>query len=177
VAVDLVERQLSVLQRTAAYLNVASDEVDRKALGLMGELQSARKEIARLQEKLARREFEAMLDHVQSVAGVSLLSARVTAPSMEMLREMTDWVRDRLGSGVVVLGTVLGGRPALVAAVTPDLVERGVDAGRLVRGLAHVVGGGGGGKPTLAQAGGRDPNRLDDALRQAPRMLEDMMAR
>jgi alanyl-tRNA synthetase len=95
---------------------------------------------------------------------------------MDMLREMTDWVRDRLGSGVVVLGTVLAGRPALVAAVTPDLVERGVDAGRLVRGLAHVVGGGGGGKPTLAQAGGRDPNRLDDALRQAPRMLEDMMA-
>jgi alanyl-tRNA synthetase len=177
VAVDLVERQLGVLQRTAAYLNVASDEVDRKALGLLGQLQSARKEIARLQEKLARREFEAMLDHVQSVAGVSLLSARVTAPSMEMLREMTDWFRDRLGSGVVVLGTVLGGRPALVAAVTPDLVERGVDAGRLVRGLAHMVGGGGGGKPTLAQAGGRDPNRLDDALRQAPRMLEDMMAR
>jgi len=177
VAVDLVERQLGVLQRTAAYLNVASDEVDRKALGLMGELQSARKEIARLQEKLARREFEAMLDHVQSVAGVSLLSARVAAPSMDMLREMTDWFRDRLGSGVVVLGTVLAGRPALVAAVTPDLVERGVDAGRLVRGLAHMVGGGGGGKPTLAQAGGRDPNRLDDALRQAPRMLEDMIAR
>jgi alanyl-tRNA synthetase len=176
-AVDLVERQLSVLQRTAAYLNAASDEVDRKALVLLGELQSARKEIAHLQEKLARREFETMLDHVQSVAGVSLLSARVTAPSMDILREMTDWFRDRLGSGVVVLGTVLAGRPALVAAVTSDLVERGVDAGRLVRGLAHMVGGGGGGKPTLAQAGGRDPNRLDDALRQAPRMLEDMIAR
>jgi alanyl-tRNA synthetase len=176
-AVDLIERQLGVLQRTAAYLNATSDEVDRKALALLGELQSARKEIARLQEKLARREFEAMLDHVQSVAGVSLLSARVTAPSMDILREMTDWFRDRLGSGVVVLGTVLAGRPALVAAVTPDLVERGVDAGRLVRGLAHMVGGGGGGKPTLAQAGGRDPNRLDDALRQAPHMLEDMIAR
>jgi alanyl-tRNA synthetase len=111
------------------------------------------------------------------VTGVSLLSARVTAPSMEMLREMTDWFRDRLGSGVVVLGTVLSGRPALVAAVTPDLVERGVDAGRLVRGIARIVGGGGGGRPTLAQAGGRDPSRLDDALRQASRMLEEMIAR
>jgi alanyl-tRNA synthetase len=177
VAVDLVERQLGILQRAAAYLNVAPDEVDRKSLGLLDELQSVRKEVARLQEKLARREFEAMLDQVQSVAGVSLLSARVTAPNMEMLREMTDWFRDRLGSGVVVLGTVLGGRPALVAAVTPDLVERGVDADGLVRGLARMVGGGGGGKPTLAQAGGRDPSRLDDALRQASRMLEDMMAR
>jgi alanyl-tRNA synthetase len=177
VAVDLVERQLGVLRRTAAYLSVSPDEVDRKVLGLLDELQSARKEITRLQEQLSRREFEAMLDQVQSVTGVSLLSARVTAPSMEMLREMTDWFRDRLGSGVVVLGTVLGGRPALVAAVTPDLVDRGVDAGRLVRGIARIVGGGGGGRPTLAQAGGRDPSRLDDALRQAPRMLEEMIAR
>ena len=177
VAVDLVEHQLGTLRRTSAYLGVSPDEVDRKALGLLDELQSARKEITRLQEQLARREFESLLEWVQSVAGVSLLSAQVAAPSMEVLREMTDWFRDRLGSGVIVLGTVLSGRPALVAAVTSDLVERGVDAARLVRGMARVVGGGGGGRPTLAQAGGRDPSRLDDALRQAPRMLEEMLAK
>ncbi|HEY66786.1 MAG TPA: alanine--tRNA ligase [Thermoflexia bacterium] len=175
-AVDLVERQLGVLQRTAAYMGVSPDEVDRKVLSLLDELQGARKEITRLQEQLARREFEALLGQIQSVAGVSLLSARVTAPSMEVLREMTDWFRDRLGSGVVVLGTVLGERPALVAAVTPDLVKRGVNAARLVRGLARIVGGGGGGRPTLAQAGGRDPSRLDEALRQAPHMLEEQLA-
>jgi len=175
-AVDLVERQLGVLQRAAAYMGVSPDEVDRKVLSLLDELQGARKEITRLQEQLARREFEALLGQIQSVAGVSLLSARVTAPSMEVLREMTDWFRDRLGSGVVVLGTVLGERPALVAAVTPDLVKRGVNAARLVRGLARIVGGGGGGRPTLAQAGGRDPSRLDEALRQAPHMLEEQLA-
>jgi len=174
-AVELVEHQLGILQRTAAYLGVSPGEVDRKALGLLDELQSARKEITHLQERLARREFEALLDQVQSVEGVSLQSARVSVPSMEVLREMTDWFRDRLGSGVVVLGTVLGERPAFVAAVTPDLVERGVDAARLVRGMARIVGGGGGGKPTLAQAGGRDPSRLDEALRQAPRILEEML--
>jgi alanyl-tRNA synthetase len=177
VAVDLVESQLGVLRRTAAYLAATSEEVDRKVLGLLDELQSARKEITRLQEQLSRHEFEAMLDRVQAVDDVSLLSARVAAPSMEMLREMTDWFRDRLGSGVVVLGTVLGGRPALVAAVTSDLVERGVDAGKLVREMARIVGGGGGGKPTLAQAGGRDPSRLEEALSQAPRMLEEMITR
>ena len=149
--------------------------MDRKALGLLGDLQSARKEVARLQEQLARREFEMLLGQVESVAGVSLLSAQVTAPSIEVLREMTDWFRDRLGSGVVVLGTVLGERPAFVAAVTPDLVERGLDASKLVRGIARIVGGGGGGKPTLAQAGGRDAGRLGDALHQAPRMLEEML--
>jgi len=174
-AVELVEHQLGILQRTAAYLGVSPGEVDRKALGLLDELQSARKEITHLQERLARREFEALLDQVQLVEGVSLQSARVSVPSMEVLREMTDWFRDRMGSGVVVLGAVLGERPAFVAAVTPDLVERGVDAARLVRGMARIVGGGGGGKPTLAQAGGRDPSRLDEALRQAPRILEEML--
>jgi alanyl-tRNA synthetase len=175
VAVDLVEKQVGVLKRSAAYLGVAPDEVDRKVLGLMDELQSARRETARLQERLARREFESLLDTVQSVGGASLLSARVSAPSLEVLREMTDWFRDRLGSGVVALGTVLGDRPALVVAVTQDLVDRGVDASKLIRGMAQLVGGGGGGKPTLAQAGGRDPARLDDALSQAPRMLEEML--
>jgi alanyl-tRNA synthetase len=176
VAVDLVERQLGILQRAAAYLGVSPDELDRKVLGLLDELQSTRKEVARLQEELARREFEALLGQVQSVDGVSLLSARVTAPSMEVLREMTDWFRDQLGSGVVVLGTVLGGRPALVAAATSDLVKRGVDAVKLVRGMARIVGGGGGGRPTLAQAGGRDPDKLEDALHKAPDMLKEQLA-
>ncbi len=174
-AVDLVERQQGVLKRAAAYVGVAPDEVDRKTLDLLDDVQSARKEVARLQQQLARQEFESLLDQAHSVAGVTLLSARVSAPSMEVLREMTDWFRDRLGSAVIVLGTVLGERPALVAAVTPDLVERGLDAAKLVRGAARIVGGGGGGKPTLAQAGGRDRSRLDEALGQVPAMLEDVL--
>jgi len=176
-AVELVERQLGTLKRAAAYLGVTSDEVDRKVLNLLEDLQTARKEIARLQERLARREFESLLGQVESVAGAPLLRARVTAPSVDVLREMTDWFRDRLKSCVVVLGTVVNERPVLVAAVTPDLVERGVDAARLVQGVARFVGGGGGGKPTLAQAGGRDASRLDEALRQVPGVLEEMISR
>jgi alanyl-tRNA synthetase len=89
---------------------------------------------------------------------------------------MTDWFRDRLGSAVIVLGTVLSGRPALVAAVTQDLVDRGIDAGALVRDMAATVGGGGGGRPTLAQAGGRDAERLNDALGRAAGLVEEMLA-
>ena len=174
-AVDLVWHQLGTLKRTAAYLGVPADGLDRKALGLLSELQTARKEIGRLQGQLAHREFETLLDQVQSVTGISLLSARVAASEMEVMREMTDWFRDRIVSGVVVLGTVLEDRPALVAAVTDDLVARGVDAAKLVREIARVVGGGGGGKPTLAQAGGRDATRLDEALQQAAVVLEAMV--
>ncbi|HET89902.1 MAG TPA: alanine--tRNA ligase [Chloroflexi bacterium] len=175
-AVDLVERQLSTLKRAGAYLGVPPDEVDRKVLNMLDEFQSMRKEMAHLQQQLARREFETLLDQVEVVRQVSLLSARVVAPSIEVLREMTDWFRDRLGSGVIVLGTVLGERPVFVAAATTDLVQRGVDAAALIRGVARVVGGGGGGKPNLAQAGGRDASRLDEALRQAPRILEEQLA-
>lgn len=174
-AVDLVERHQDVLKRTAAYLGVSPDQVDRKALDLLDQLQSARKEIAQLQQQLARREFEALLSQTQSVADVSLLSVRVSAPNMEVLREMTDWFRDRLGSAVVVLGTVIDDRPALVAAVTSDLVKRGVDAAKLVRDAARIVGGGGGGRPTLAQAGGREPGQLDEALSRVPGMVEEML--
>ena len=175
-AVELVERQIGTLKRAAAYLGSTPDEVDRRALTLLDELQSARKEIARLEEKLARQEFESLMERVETVAGVPLISARVSAPSMEVLREMSDWFRDRLGSGVVLLGTVLEDRPAFVAAVTQDLVARGVDAARLVRHVARIVGGGGGGRPTLAQAGGRDAGRLDEALRQAASILQEVLS-
>jgi alanyl-tRNA synthetase len=89
-----------------------------------------------------------------------------------VLREMTDWFRDRLGSGVFVLGMVLDGRPALVASITQDVVEQGADAVGMVRGLGRVVGGGGGGRPTMAQAGGSDPDKLDEALARAAGILK-----
>jgi alanyl-tRNA synthetase len=175
-ALQLVERQMGVLQRAAAYLGASPDEVDRRALALLEELQAARKEIAELQKGQAKRDFEALAEQVQSVAGVSLLSARVTVASMDMLREMSDWFRERIGSGVVVLGAVVGDRPAIVAAVTSDLVSRGIDARKLIKPLARQVGGGGGGRAALAQAGGRDAGKLDIALGQAPDVLEDLLA-
>ena len=89
---------------------------------------------------------------------------RSDAQDAQALREMGDRLRDKLGSGVVVLGSVFNGRPGLLAMVTPDLVERGFDAGAIVNEAARVMGGGGGGQPRLAQAGGKDASKLDDAL-------------
>jgi len=125
-----------------------------------------------LRRELARLEFEALLQQVQVVAGVQVLAAHVRAADEETLREMTDWLRNRLASVVIVLGAVVDGKPSFVAAVTPDLVDRGLAAGALVKQVAHVVGGGGGGRPTLAQAGGRDPGRLDEALALVPMLVE-----
>jgi alanyl-tRNA synthetase len=141
----------------------------------MGQLQGLEKKVEKLQRELARQDFEQLLDRVQDVEGVNVLSAQVEATNAAMLREMSDWFRDRMGSGVIVLGAVLSGKPSLVAAVTPDLVEQGLHAGNLVKAVAQEVGGGGGGKPTMAQAGGRDASRLPEALSHVPGLVEQSL--
>jgi alanyl-tRNA synthetase len=142
----------------------------------MGELHDREKEIAELQRELARAEFEGLLSQVRDVHGVPVLAARVRATNIDTLREMTDWFRNRLGSAAIVLGALINDKPNFVAAVTPDLVERGLKAGSLVQEVARVVGGGGGGKSTLAQAGGRDPKKLDEALALVPKLVGDALA-
>jgi alanyl-tRNA synthetase len=174
-AYELAEKRLGQLETIAAYLGVPADQVDRRVLSLLEEAQDAQKEVARLRRLLAQRDFEAVMATVQHVDGVPVLAARVEAADADTLREMSDWFRQRVGSGVVVLGAAMEGRPSFVAAVTPDLVQRGLDAGRLVKAVARVVGGGGGGKPTLAQAGGRDMGRLKEALAQVPQLVAEAL--
>jgi len=168
VAQQLVQEYVNKLRNTAAYLDSPMDEVDHKVLALLDEVRSSQKEAARLRRELARRDFEGLLSQTKDIKGVKVLAAQVDADTMETLREMSDWFRDRLGSGVIVLGAAMDGRPGFVAAVTPDLVERGLHAGQLVKAVAQVVGGGGGGKPTLAQAGGKDVSKVGEALQIVP---------
>ncbi len=171
----IVER-LNKMNNAAAYLLCGPDELDRKVQDTLEQLQAAQKELARLRREMAQRDFEALMDTVQTINGVPVLSAQVKAPSVEVMREMTDWFRARVGSGVVVLGAAIEGRPQIVAAVTDDLIRRGLHAGKLVGKVAQVVGGGGGGKPTLAQAGGRDPKRLGEALALVPKLVDETLS-
>jgi len=173
-AVELVTKQMGVLQRAAAYLKVRHEEVDHRVLELLDELQTARKDILRLEEQIARGELKRLLGRTTTIGDISLLSTRVSIESIDVLRDMTDWFREQIGSGVVVLGAVVNSRPVLVAAVTRDLAERGISAAAIVKQLGPLIGGGGGGKPTLAQAGGRDAQHLDDALAQASAVLARM---
>jgi alanyl-tRNA synthetase len=130
----------------------------------MEQAQAVEKELAKARREAAKRDIEVLLNDVPKVSGVSVLTAKVNALDSEMLREMSDWLRARMGSGVVALGAVLGDKPNLLVAVTQDLIDRGLDAGKIVRQAAQHIGGGGGGRPALAQAGGKDASRLGDAL-------------
>jgi alanyl-tRNA synthetase len=174
-AQQLVQNRLGILDNAATYLGTTPEEVDRKVAATLRELQAQQKEVARLRRELARRDFERLFEDVRVVEGTNVLAVQVQASSVEILREMTDWFRNRVSSGTVVLGAVLDGKPLFVAAVTQDLVSRGLRAGDLVRQVAQVVGGGGGGRPTLAQAGGRDASRIGEALALVPTLVQDAL--
>jgi alanyl-tRNA synthetase len=171
----LVRRRLAELDAAAATLACQPDEVHGRVAALTETLHAQEKAIARLHRDMARRDFEHLLSRVQRVDGVPVLAAQVEATDMETLREMTDWFRDRLSTGVIVLGAVMNDRPGFVAAVTSDLVARGLHAGKLIKATAQIVGGGGGGKPTMAQAGGRDVSRLKEAIDAVPHLVRQLL--
>ena len=136
-------------------------------------LASAEKEIERLQTQQVANEFTSKLDQTEEIEGVTVLRATLPEASMDALREMADKFRAKVDSGIAVLASIQEGRPILVAAVTEDLVKRGLHAGDLVKRVAQVVGGGGGGRPTLAQAGGKDPSKISEALDQVPGYIRE----
>ena len=107
--------------------------------------------------------------------GVAILVARVEPTATDTLREMTDWFRDKAKSGVIVLGTLASDKPQLIASVTDDLTKR-IQAGNLIKLIAPIVGGGGGGRPNMAQAGGKDASQLDAALDKARELIRQGLA-
>jgi alanyl-tRNA synthetase len=173
---ELMQERLALLERTASFLGVGETEVDRKVVVLLDQVATQQKEIARLREDLARQEFEVLLERVVEVDGIDVLAEQVAAADANVMRQMTDWFRNSLGSGVVVLGAAIGGKPNFVAAVTQDLVDRGLHAGKLVQAVAKKVGGGGGGKPNLAQAGGADLAGMRSALASVPALVAEQLA-
>ena len=168
----LVERRLSSLEGIAQSLEASPEDVQDKIAGLLAELEKERKHTLSLERELARKEAETLLGGVELIKGVNVLAARVSSDSQTVLREMADFLRDKLGSAIVVLGAVSGERPVFIAAVTPDLVAKGYNAGDIVKQVSKVAGGGGGGKANFAQAGGKDKNKLDEALRLVKSIIQ-----
>ncbi len=160
----LVAERLALLERTSALLHAKPTEIDQAVEQLQAQNQQLQREIAQLRQKLAQQDTQALLDRALSVDGFNVLAVQVNAANVDTMRQMSDWFRDRLGSSVVVLGSVIDDKPMLVASVTNDLINRGMHAGNLVRDTAKIIGGGGGGRPNMAQAGGKDSAKLPDAL-------------
>ena len=170
-AEELFVQQSGLLDGLSRRLQTPVADLEARLDSFMEETDELRRRLASLERAILRSEAEALLQRVVDVEGVKVVVGRTSAGGADGMREMGDFLRDKLGSAVVVLGTVADGAPILVAMATPDLVERGINAGSLARDAAKVMGGGGGGRPDMAQAGGRQPEKLDQALASVPDLV------
>ena len=167
-----INRRLSDLEKISRYLESEPDESVDKAKSLTAELKRERKRAQTLESRLFGNIADSLLNQVEVINGVNILAASVPSTRVEVLREMSDRLRDKLRSAVVVLGTIHEGKPVFLAAVTPDMVKKGYNAGDIVKHVAKVAGGSGGGRADLAQAGGKNKDKLDEALGQVAKYIE-----
>lgn len=175
-AYELIQRRFHILKQAADLLTTAPDELVIKTDNLLEELEQSRKQIANLRRDLAASEFVQQLQNVPRVKNVPVLTSLLSGTDADTLRLMADRFRQAHPSGVVVLGTVAeDGRPLVIAAISEDLVKRGLHAGELVKFVAAPLGGGGGGRPNLAQAGGKDAGKLPEALSSVPTWVAERL--
>ncbi len=164
--------QRLTVERLAAALHAAPEDLEEKLEALRRRNRELERSLAQLESKLAAQASGELEGSVQVVSGVRVVARRVDAADGAALRTAADALRQRLGSGVGVLGSVIGGKVSFVAVVTEDLIrERGLKARDVVQDVARLAGGTGGGQAHLAQAGGRDPGKLEAALAAVPAIV------
>ena len=176
-AVAWAQRQRDALAAVVATLNATPDQAADAIQRLQADARRLAREVEQLKLKAAlggQSRGAAGEDPPQDVSGVKLIARRVEGLEKGALRGLSDSLRDRLGSGVVLIASETDGRVSLVVSVTKDLTPR-VQAGRLVKELAPIVGGSGGGRPDFAEAGGKDASRIADLLASAPKVLASQL--
>ena len=162
-AVEAVARRERVLKEIGDILKISPEDAPQRLRKLLDEQKTLERQLAEMETKLARSKADDLVSGARQVHGVAVVAGRVDGLDADGLRALADTLRDRLGSGVVCLGSAVDGKVALVAAVTRDLTKR-FPAGKLVQEVAQLAGGRGGGRPDLAQAGAPDASKLDAAL-------------
>lgn len=171
-AARIAIESINTLQSLGKLLDSAPEGVLQKVQALLDSHDAGIKRAEALEREMALKDAPALLTHAIDVDGVKLLAVRIKPSHPETLRNIADALMNKLGSAVVVLGTVNEDKPYFVVTVTPDLMARGYHAGNLIRQVAAITGGGGGGKPGLAQGGGKDVSKLDEAIAAVPALLK-----
>ncbi|MBI3668930.1 MAG: alanine--tRNA ligase, partial [Acidobacteria bacterium] len=168
------QRSLGILRQLAAALNVSEDELPAAIERLTQAGKQMEKQLDALKRKGALSKVDELMGQVRTVKDVRVLSAQVEDMDREAMRQLVDTLRQKLGSGVVVLGTAENGKVALISGVTRDLTSR-LHAGKIVQAVAREVGGTGGGRPDLAEAGGKDTSALKMAIEGVYKLVEAML--
>jgi alanyl-tRNA synthetase len=173
-ALEHYQQQATILRQVADKLNVAEDDILAQVEKLAQTAKQLEKELEAQKRKGALSQIDELAGRVQLVKGIKVIAAEVQNVDREGLRQLVDSLRQKLGSGVVALGMPENGKVALIAGVTKDLTAK-VHAGKLIQALAKQVGGSGGGRPDLAEAGGKDTAALKSALLSIPSLLEGLL--
>ena len=173
-AMSRYSRMDAIVSSLSRRLKTPMTELEETIRKSFEDLKLARKEVDALQLKLAGQKSQDTLDRSRRVRGIRVVVEEVADLDRSALRQLADQLKNRLQSGVVVLGTPMDGKVSLIAMVSDDLTDR-IQAHQLIRKLARLVGGGGGGRPDMAEAGGRDVSRLGEALEQTYRLVEESL--
>ena len=166
---DNLEKKLN---EAAKVLKATPDNLAEKIAHLTAENKALHSEVESLKSKLAQDAMGDVMDQVQEIKGVKLLAAEVDGVDMNGLRDLGDQLKEKLGEGVVVLASGNDGKVSLMVTATDAAMKQGAHAGNLVKAIAGLIGGGGGGRPNMAQAGGKNPAGIQEALKKAAEALE-----
>ena len=169
------KEQEEELAKAAKLLKTAPQSVCEKIEHLYSEIKSLQAENAALKSKAAKDALGDVMNQVQEIKGVKLLAAKLEGVDMNGLRDLGDQLKEKLGEGVVVLASVNDGKVNLMATATDEAQKKGAHAGNLIKAIAALVGGGGGGRPGMAQAGGKNPAGVDDAIKEAAKVVESQI--
>ncbi|WP_188631375.1 alanine--tRNA ligase [Lentibacillus kapialis] len=163
-AYDYVNEKLGILKSAADLLKTNDDRLLDRLEGLYDEIKSLQQENESLNAKLSNQEASSIIENSEVVAGVTVLAQKVGVKDMNQLRNMVDELKQKLESGVILLAAENDRKVQLAAGVTKDLTAKGLHAGNMIKQAAEICGGGGGGRPDMAQAGGKNPDKINDAL-------------
>jgi len=173
-ALEHFQHQAQLLRTLAGHLNVAEDSLLSSVEKLSQTTRQLERELGEQKRKGALSQLDDLFGQAKTIKGVKAVVGEVSQVDREGLRQLVDSLRQKLGSGVVALGMPEDGKVALIVGVTKDLTPK-VHAGKLIQALAKQVGGSGGGRPDLAEAGGKDTSALKSALQSVPSLLEPLL--
>ncbi len=167
--------QEAKLSEAAKILKTTPFSVTEKISHLLAEVKALQSENEALKSKAAKDALGDVMDQVREVKGVKVLASKIEGVDMNGLRELGDQLKEKLGEGVVLLASVTDGKVSLMATATEGAIKAGAHAGNLIKAVASIVGGGGGGRPNMAQAGGKNPAGVDEAIAKAAEVIESQI--
>lgn len=164
----------SKIQKVSSLLKSNVGDIEGKIEGLNTDIKKLQKENEMLKNKLASSSMDEIIESAKEIKGINVIAYKLTNLDMDSLRNLGDKLRDKLSTSLIVLGSEKDGKVNFIATATADSVKKGIHCGKIIKEVAKIAGGGGGGRPNMAQAGAKDPSKIDEALSMVDKLIENL---